>query len=337
MQQITIVGLGFVGGSLGMALRAAYNGKVEVIGYDANQKVHNAAKKLGSADRTEWNLDDAVRGSDLVIVAVPASSVQDVFEAVAPHLKPGVVVTDTTATKRMVQIWADELLPPEVSFVGGNPIVGMGLSGSASASPAIFQGAKYCIVAAPRAPQEAVASVVSLAEAIGAKPMFIDKDEHDSFIAAMNGLPTLVSAALMLTAAKSPSWREISQFSKGQFNEVTKLASADPSVTRGLFDTNSDMMVHWVDEMIAQLTQLKMLAADPTNSEASGPLLNALVAAWEARARMEAGVNQSETLRDTLPTASEGMMTMFMGSMGAKLFRADKKRDPNTYDRNKLN
>ena len=338
MNRITLIGLGFVGGSMGMALRSALAGKTEVVGYDADPKVHNEARKLGSVDRSEWALDDAVRDSDIVVVAVPATSVRDVFEAIAPHLKPGAIVTDTTATKRVVQAWADELLPSETAFVGGNPLIGTGLSGSKAATPAVFQGAKYCVVAAPLAPQEAVGAVVRMTEDIGSKAMFIDKDEHDSFMAAMTGLPTVVSAALMLAVAKSPSWRELNQFSKSEFTELTKLASADPAVTHGLFDTNSDMMVHWLDEMIDQLTQLKSFAQDAAGLEPQGPLANAMVAAWEARARMEAGVNQSETLREPLPTASDGIMNMVMGSAAAKLFRQNKKvKDPNTYDRSKIN
>jgi prephenate dehydrogenase len=288
-------------------------------------------------DRSEWNLDDAVRGSDLVVLAVPASAVSEVFQAIGPHLKDGAVVTDTTSTKRQVLQWADELLPSMVGFVGGNPLVGGGLSGAKDASPSIFQGARYAVVASPKAPQQAVSEVVKMVEAVGSQSFFLDKDEHDSFVAAMAGLPTVLSAALMLAAAKSPSWREINKFAGPEFKDLTKLAGADPAVTYGMFRTNADMMSHWIDEMIAQLGQLKTLNAAPDADARDGALMNALIASWEARARMEAGVNQSETLREALPTASEGMMQVFLGSAASKLIgRERKKDDPHSYDRRRL-
>lgn len=339
MQQITIIGLGLMGSSLGMALRAAYVGKVEITGYDADPKTHNEAKKIGAVDKAEWNLDDAVRGADTVILCVPASAVKDIMVAIGPHLKDDAVVTDTTATKRQVLQWADEILPARVGFVGGNPLVGGGLSGNKAASPAIFQGAKYAIVASPRAPQPAVSAVVRMVEDIGAKAFFLDKDEHDSFIAAMTGLPAVVAASLMLAAAKSPSWREISHFVGPEFKDMTRLADMDPAVTYGMVRTNADMMAHWLDEMIAQLQQAKGMVTDPDVDGAGGPLMNALIAAWEAHGRMEAGINQSDTLREALPTASEGMMQVFFGSAMSRAFRLDKskKKDPHAYDRRRLN
>jgi prephenate dehydrogenase len=270
---------------------------------------------------------------------VPASAVPEILEAIAPHLKEGAVVTDTTATKRQVLAWAEELLPPTVGFVGGNPLVGSGNTGAKDASPAIFQGAKYAIVVSPKAPQAAVAAVVKMVEAIGAQAFFLDKDEHDSFIAAMTGLPVIVESALMLAAAKSPSWREINKFVGLEFKDSTKLAGADPAVTHGMFRTNADMMGHWIDEMIAQLSQIRDMVQDESRNDVNGPLMNSLIAAWEARARMEAGVSQSETLREPLPSASEGMMQMFLGSAASRVFRvgADgKKKDPHQYDRRRL-
>lgn len=337
MQRITVIGLGLIGSSMGMALRAAYHGRTEVVGYDADPKTHNEAKKNGAVDRSEWNLDDAVRDSDMLILAVPAAAVRDIFESVGPHLKEGAVVTDTTSTKRQVMTWAEELLPPGAGFVGGNPLVGSGLSGNKDASPAIFQGAKYAIVASPRAPQPAVSEVVKMVEAIGSQAFFLDKDEHDSFVAVMTGLPAVMQSALMLAAAKSPSWREISRFLGNEFKDSTRLVAADPAVTHGMFRTNADMMVYWIDEMISQLHQIKGMVHGDSRDEIDGPLMNTLIAAWEARARMEAGVNQSDTLREPLPTASEGMMQMFLGGAASKVFRSsDKQRDPNKYDRRRL-
>ncbi|MBM3957978.1 MAG: prephenate dehydrogenase/arogenate dehydrogenase family protein, partial [Gemmatimonadetes bacterium] len=95
MRRITIIGTGFIGSSMGMALREAYRGKVEVVGYDADTKVHDRARKSGAVDRTEWNLDKAVAGADIVILAVPVAATPEIFRAIGPHLAEGAIVTDT--------------------------------------------------------------------------------------------------------------------------------------------------------------------------------------------------------------------------------------------------
>ena len=79
MPQITIIGLGLIGGSLGMALRQAYNSKAELVGYDSNSKAHNRAKKAGIVDRTAWNLDKAVENADVVVLAVPVGATPEIF------------------------------------------------------------------------------------------------------------------------------------------------------------------------------------------------------------------------------------------------------------------
>ena len=190
MDRITIIGTGFIGSSMGMALREAYRGKAEIVGYDADTKVHNRSKKSGAVDTSEWNLDKAVAGASIVILAVPAMATREIFEAIGPHLADGASVTDTASTKREVCAWADELLPRSVGFVGGNPLAGAGLSGSESAVPTLFRGARYALVASPTSPQWAVKAVIKLVEDIGAKPFFIDKEPqiHTTLPAAVDNL-----------------------------------------------------------------------------------------------------------------------------------------------------
>src|SRR6476619_3443193 len=130
MQKVTIIGLGLIGASVGMRLRrwATNDGKraavLEVTGFDLNLDNQNYSKKIKAVDRTEWDLTKAVRDADLIVVAVPAQAVRDVFESIAPHLKEGAIVTDTTSTKVQVMEWANELLPAHAHFVGGHPMAG---------------------------------------------------------------------------------------------------------------------------------------------------------------------------------------------------------------------
>ena len=336
MDRITIIGTGFIGSSMGMALREAYRGKAEIVGYDADTKVHNRSKKSGAVDTSEWNLDKAVAGASIVILAVPAMATREIFEAIGPHLADGASVTDTASTKREVCAWADELLPRSVGFVGGNPLAGAGLSGSESAVPTLFRGARYALVASPTSPQWAVKAVIKLVEDIGAKPFFIDKEEHDSYVAAVGHLPAIISTALVTAAAKSPSWREISRFAADEFRDLSRLASVDPEINLGLCRTNPDMIIYWITQMIAELEDFRSMIDHESRDEAGGPLMNTFINAWEARARWTAGIDPVEFPHQPIPTAGEGMMQLFLGSAlsrrAAGAMRTEK-ADPTRYPR----
>ena len=127
MIRIAIIGMGLIGSSLGMALRAADSkkdpmGELEVVGYDAD--VANAKEARGrlAIDKVANTVAEAVAGAHLVVLAVPAQAMRTALQSIAPHLSAGTVVTDVTSTKAMVSEWARELLPAANSFIGGHPM-----------------------------------------------------------------------------------------------------------------------------------------------------------------------------------------------------------------------
>ncbi|HEY5641005.1 MAG TPA: prephenate dehydrogenase/arogenate dehydrogenase family protein, partial [Dehalococcoidia bacterium] len=162
-RRVAIIGLGLIGGSIGLGLKAAKLPGLEVIGSDIDGSQERAAKKAGAIDRGEHNLAKAVREARLIIIAAPIAALRDVFTAIAPHLADGAVVTDTASTKGDVMKWAAELLPESVSFVGGHPMAGKEHSGIDHADAAIFEGRAYCICPTIDSSPTAIQSVVGLA------------------------------------------------------------------------------------------------------------------------------------------------------------------------------
>src|ERR1700754_1142934 len=131
MQRVLIVGLGLIGGSIGLALRRwseehkVDNRKpLEVVGFDPNLDHQRAAEKMGAVDKGAWDLAKAAREADVVVLAMPVVAMREAISDVAPHLQPGVVVTDTGSTKAQVLDWAHATLPSGVHFVGGHPMAG---------------------------------------------------------------------------------------------------------------------------------------------------------------------------------------------------------------------
>lgn len=258
--RVTIIGLGLIGGSLGLALRRSKVAKA-VIGHDENHSAARKARQLGAIDRAEWNLPAAVEKADVVIIATPVGEIKDVFSHIAPHLAPRCVVSDVASTKKQVVVWADELLPEHVSFVGGHPMAGKEKSGVEAAHPDLFVGATYCVVPGSKATQEAVDLLLSLVSAIGARPFFVDPIEHDSFVAAVSHLPFIAAVSLMNMAASSGVWRDLSRLAATGFRDMTRLASGNPTMHRDICLTNRDNILRWLDAYIAQLAEMREFVA----------------------------------------------------------------------------
>ncbi len=278
MPKITIIGLGLIGGSLGMALKQA-GGGYEIVGHDRSPEVGGKAKRRGAVDRAEWNLPQAVADAALVVIATPAGAVEQVLRDIAPHLHPDCVVTDTASTKAQIVAAAPRLLPAGVSFVGGHPMAGKETSGIEEAEAGLFQGSTYCVVPSPGARDEAVSLVVGLVGAVGAKPLFIDPVEHDSYVAAISHLPYLAAVSLVKVAAGSPAWRDIAKVAATGFRDTTRVASGDTTMHRDICLTNREALLHWLDAYLGEVARLRAVLADGD----SGALEQALRQAKEAR------------------------------------------------------
>ena len=123
MKQVTIIGLGLIGASLGLALKQLKN-PPRVIGHDIQYDAATKANKIKAVDKVDRYLPDAVAGSDLVLVATPVGAVPEVFKSIADTLPDGCIVSDTGSTKREILREAEKILPSTVGFVGGHPMTG---------------------------------------------------------------------------------------------------------------------------------------------------------------------------------------------------------------------
>ena len=262
MFRIAIIGMGLIGTSLGQAIRAADSknapmGAVEVIGYDTNTTHLKEARGRLAIDKMAASIGDAVKDAHLVVVAVPAQLIPQLFTQIAPHLQIGVVVTDVTSTKAVVAQWATELLPATAHFVGGHPMAGRETSGPTSAKVDLFKGAMYCLCPTSQTPGEAIAVCEALAERVGAKAYFMDVVEHDAYVAGISHLPFVTAAMLVDITSSVSSWREMSALAAGGFRDSTRLASGDVTMHRDIVMTNRSALVRWLDAAIERLIEIR--------------------------------------------------------------------------------
>jgi len=261
--RITIVGLGLIGGSIGLALRQAGN-DYEVVGHDREHAVAGQARKLGAVSKTEWNLISACEQADLIIIATPVVAIKETLTAIAPYLKPGCLITDTGSIKGPVVAWAKEILPDTVNFVGGNPIIsqeGSLPTGIEGARADLFQGGLYCLTPLPEAAPQAVQLATDLVHLLGAKPFFLDAAEHDGLVAGVDHLPFVLSAALLGTTVQSPAWREMRKLAGDAFHSVTRFSSSDAATYRDACLTNGENILRWIDACLARLEELREVIA----------------------------------------------------------------------------
>ncbi len=256
MRQITIVGLGMIGSSLGLALKQLKPAP-RIIGHDSQYDAAMRAQKLKAVDKLERNPLDAVAGSDLVVIATPVGTIPQVMQTVAGELAPDCIVTDTGSTKRDIIHRAAELLPPNVAFVGGHPMTGKATGGVDGPSALIFRGATYCLTPVPNTPGHAVDAVASMIQEIGAQPYFLDPVEHDGLVAGISHLPHLVSVSLMRLLSEQPGWREMSVLAAGGFDSMTRLASQNPTMFADIITSNTDNVVRHLDLLLAKLQEMR--------------------------------------------------------------------------------
>ena len=261
--QVTIVGLGPVGASLGLALgtldpQALDVGRPVITGWDRDKRVLSDARGRLAVDQAQSDLATAVRTADVVFVAVPHEEIRDVFATMAPVLKHSTIVTDTTSTKTQVLRWATELLPATVEFVGGHPLVSVEKPGRD-----VFQEAIYCLVPLPRTGRAALDGVEALVRAVGGKPYYIDAAEHDAYVAAAGHLPLAVSIALMHTVSQGGAWREVQPIAGEALLRMTELAGGDPAAQTDMLASNHEALAGWLDRVSQALGELRARLDDP--------------------------------------------------------------------------
>jgi prephenate dehydrogenase len=255
-ERVAIVGLGLMGTSLGMALRAGEIARA-VVGYDAGEGIAVRARERGAVDVACEGVGEAVRGSDLVVLAAPPLALRELFAAIGPLLAGGAVVTDVASTKGMVVGWAEELLPEPGRFVGGHPMAGREASGVEAADGTLYGGCAWCLTPTARTEGEAVRRVEGVVTALGARPLVLDAGVHDAAVAAISHVPLVAATALTLAATNDATWAVAAKLAAGGFRDTTRVASGDPRMARDICRTNAPAILARLDAYIGELAELR--------------------------------------------------------------------------------
>lgn len=261
--QITLIGLGQIGASIGLAL-GNHTDLVRRVGHDRELGVARKAEKIGAIDHAELNLPASVREADLVLLALPMDQIRETMEIIAPDLKEGTVVMDTSPVKEIVAAWASELLPAERYYIGLTPVINPAYlhgvdSGLDAARADMFQGGLIAIAAPPRTHSEAVKLAADLTRLLGSSPLFIDPLEVDSMMAATHLLPQILAASLLNATVDQPGWREGRKLAGRAYAEATGplVQLSEPKTLRASVLFNRENMLRVIDGTMAALQSIR--------------------------------------------------------------------------------
>jgi prephenate dehydrogenase len=251
LQNLTIIGLGLLGGSIGLAAKGRLKG-VRVTGCAHREGSLVEAQRVGAIDR--WTLDvaDAVREADLVVLCMPVSVIPDWIERCGDHLKPGAIVTDVGSTKNAICTAGVKRIRKPAAFVGSHPMAGSEKKGVGVARADLFDGSTCIVTPVSSTPADATDVVTRFWQALGCRVVTHAPDEHDKLVAMVSHLPHATAAALMSVQSDA----SLDLRGKG-FADATRIAAGDAELWRDIFVDNADHLVAGIEDLIDALQSLR--------------------------------------------------------------------------------
>ncbi len=250
-KKITIIGVGLMGGSLGLAIKKSRIAR-EVVGMSQKKSSLDNALQIQAIDTACTEVEEAVQNADMVILATPVETIIKMLSIINPYLKRGCVVTDIGSAKAEVVEAAERTLRYPGFFVGSHPMVGSEKKGVIHARDDLFENAMCIMTPTKKTSQVAKAKVKFLWSKIGANIKYLTPEEHDSIIAYISHLPHLVAFSIMETVPK-----EFLQYASTGFRDTTRIAASSPQMWNDIFLANSRNVLRSLDELVARLSDFR--------------------------------------------------------------------------------
>ncbi|MDP2921248.1 MAG: prephenate dehydrogenase [Candidatus Omnitrophota bacterium] len=266
-KKITIIGLGLIGGSLGLAIKKKKLAK-EVIGVSRRKSTIDYALEEGIADSVTLDLKKGVKDSDFIIITTPVLTIVSIAKMAAPFLKKGAILTDAGSTKVYIVDNIEKLDIGGAYFAGSHPIAGSEKSGVRSADVDLFKGA-YCVVTKTRNSNlKALNKIKRFWTAIGMKVIEFSPEIHDRIFSRVSHLPHASSVSLVNAVG-----RDHLDLAAGGFRDSTRIASGEPALWQDIFFTNRKNLIKDIGALKKELSKIES-ALRSNNQSALRKILN---------------------------------------------------------------
>jgi cyclohexadieny/prephenate dehydrogenase len=257
-ERVALVGIGLIGSSISHAMRRKGLAR-EIVGSARSTKTIDTALKLSLIGKGYDSAAEAVAGADLVILSVPVGVCGPLAAEIAPHLKPGAILTDVGSVKAQVVRDMAPHVPKGVHFVPGHPIAGTEQSGPEAGFAELFDGRWTILTPEEHTDAKAVQKLKAFWEALGAKVEVMDPQHHDMVLAITSHLPHLIAFNIVNTAEhlERVTDKEVIKFSAGGFRDFTRIAASDPTMWRDIFLGNKEGVMEMLRRFSRDLEELK--------------------------------------------------------------------------------
>jgi len=269
LRQVTVVGLGLLGGSISLAVLRSF-ARVKVVGYTHRSSTRDKARELAVASEVVDDICQSVSDSDLVVLATPLCTFEKTFAEIADALTDGCIVTDVGSTKVLPHRWAAGKLPKKVHYVGSHPIAGSEQRGVEFARDDLFDQAMCILTTTDKTNRQAVQVLKKFWLVLGCFVKVMKPDEHDRVFANVSHLPHLMAAALI----NANSSKDMKFAGKG-FMDTSRVASGPANIWADVLLTNASNATRGIDKVVTELTKLQKAIKDENRREIEKLLENA--------------------------------------------------------------
>jgi prephenate dehydrogenase len=262
-QTVSILGLGRIGASIGLALKAS-DYQLQVIGYDDDRDVAQKAKEIGAVDKTSGNLLNTATAAEIVVLALPFRELENTFQLIGDDLSPHTLIIDLSSLKSPGLKWAKKYLK-RGHYIGASLVLRASMLTDSrqtieAADAHLFEDSVYCIMPSPTAEPKAVETAVNFGRLLGATPFFLDALEYDSLMHGVETGPGLLAAAMFRAVQKSTGWRDILRFAGLPFALATTALENQDLAHLALQDKAATL--RWLDGVLTELQNVRRWVAD---------------------------------------------------------------------------
>ncbi|MDF2947473.1 MAG: prephenate dehydrogenase [Bacillales bacterium] len=292
-KRVLLIGTGLIGGSIALAIKKSSNSII--VGYDINQIEVNKAKQLQVIDEIATSLKEAAENADLIILASPIDATKQLMIEVAEfNLREDVIITDVCSTKGDIMRLANELWQGKVTFIGGHPMAGSHKIGVESAKGHLFENAFYILTPQRFTSFEKVENLKKWLKGTKANFLVLDTEEHDYITGVISHFPHIIASCLVNLAKKHADQNPlINIMAAGGFRDITRIASSNPQMWKGIVKENRENLSNLLDEWIMEIKSVQSILSEEND---------------QALTRF---FTESKEFRDSLPVRSKGAIPAF--------------------------
>lgn len=255
-KKATLVGVGLLGGSLGLALKQRGLAR-SVVGYVRCSASISECTKARAVDEATCELNEAVHGADLIVLCTPISTMRPLVRRMLPALKRGAIVTDVGSVKGSVVRDLDHCVAQVgAHFIGSHPMAGSERTGVQAAHADLFANAICVVTPTRRSSKTATRKITALWRAVGARPMLLDPVKHDKLVSRSSHLTHLVAAQLAAYVLHPQHPPEQALLCANGFRDTTRIAASSPEMWRDITLANRTHIDRALQRFIRELTKL---------------------------------------------------------------------------------